>query len=81
MPSELIPIYQELQKVYNLILSSDDKRLILLNKIQYGRTGDVWNQMGRLFNTFIYEKLEGKIPNKAWFTRMVYENLRRTVES
>lgn len=81
MPSELIPIYQELQKVYNLILSSDDKKLILLNKIQYGRTGDVWNQMGRLFNTFVYEKLEGKIPNKAWFTRMVYENLRRTVES
>lgn len=114
---ELIPIHQELQRVYNLILNDDNMRFILLNEINYTvGTGEIWNQMGRFFKKFIYSELQEeislekeeieklkaknkkkpkrcrlkeipttkiveKIPNKAWFARMVYENLRRTVES
>ena len=104
MPVELIPIHQELQRVYNLILNDDTMRFILLNKINYTvGTGEIWNQMGEYFKEFVYSELQeevsldrkenknkknrptikivDKIPNKAWFARMVYENLRRTVES
>ena len=113
MPIELIPIHQELQRIYNLILDDDNKRFILLNEINYTvGTGEIWNQMSRLFKDFVYSELQEevsltkeeieslkiknkknrlkeipttkiveKIPNKAWFARMVYENLRRTVES
>ena len=104
MPVELIPIHQELQRVYNLILNDDTMRFILLNKINYTvGTGEIWNQMGEYFKKFVYSELQeevsldrkenknkknrptikivDKIPNKAWFARMVYENLRRTVES
>lgn len=113
MPVELMPIHQELHRIYNLILDDDKKRFILLNKINYQvGNGEVWNQMGRLFKDFIYSELQEevpltkeeieslktknkkyklkeipttkiieKIPNKAWFARMIYENLRRTVES
>lgn len=82
MPSELKPIHQELQKVYNLMLNDDAIRHALLNEINYNTgIGNIWNQMGELFKEFIYSELKGKIPNKAWFTRMIYENLRRTVES
>lgn len=82
MPDELIPIHQELQRVYNLMLQDDAIRHTLLNEIDYNTgIGNVWNQMGRLFNRFVYSELQGKIPNKAWFARMFYENLRRTVES
>lgn len=118
MPVELIPIHQELQRIYNLILNDDNMRFILLNEINYTvGTGEIWNQMGRLFKKFIYSELQEevplseeeieklkannkkkkskkyrlkeipttktveKIPNKAWFARMIYENLRRIVES
>ena len=117
MPVELIPIHQELQRIYNLILNDNNMRFILLNEINYDTgTGNIWNQMGDYFKEFIYSelqeevplskeeietlktknkkkpkryrlkeilttKIKEKIPNKAWFTRMIYENLRRTVES
>ena len=117
MPVELIPIHQELQRVYNLILNDDNMRFVLLNKINYNTgTGNIWNQMGECFKEFVYSELQEeiplskeeieklktknkknpkryrlkeihttkvieKIPNKAWFARMIYENLRRTVES
>lgn len=82
IPGELIPIHQELQRVYNLILDDDPMRNILMNKIDYTvGVGKVWNQMGQCFKAFVYGELQDKIPNKAWFARMVYENLRRTVES
>ena len=117
MPVELIPIHQELQRVYNLILNDETMRYILLNKIDYTvGVGEIWNQMGRLLKEFVYSELQEeiplseeeietlkaknkrkrkkyrlkeilttkiieKIPNKAWFARMIYENLRRTVES
>lgn len=104
MPVELIPIHQELQRVYNLILNDNNMRFILLNKINYQvGTGDIWNQMGEYFKEFVYSELQeevplskeenknkknrpttkimDKIPYKSWFARMIYENLRRTVES
>lgn len=117
MPVELIPIHQELQRIYNLILNDNNMRFILLNKINYNTgNGNIWNQMGEYFKEFIYSELQEeiplnkeeieeltvknkkrrkkyrlkeiptvkvieKIPNKAWFARMIYENLRRTVES
>jgi len=117
MPVELIPIHQELQRIYNLILDDENKRYILLNKIDYTvADGDIWNEMARYFKEFIYAELKEevplskeeieeltiknnrrrkknrlktipttkiveKIPNKAWFARMIYENLRRLVES
>ena len=113
MPVELIPIHQELQRVYNLILNNNNMRYILLNEINYNTgTGNIWNQMGEHFKEFVYSELQeeiplskeklkaknkkkpkkyrqkettikvvDKIPNKAWFARMIYENLRRTVES
>ena len=117
MPVELIPIHQELQRVYNLILDNNAMRYILLNKINYDTgNGKIWTQMEKYFREFVYSELQEeiplseeeieslktknkkkrkkyrlkeipitrtveKIPNKAWFARMMYENLRRTVES
>ena len=117
MPDELIPIYQELQRVYSLILKDESMRHILLNEINYNTgNGNIWNQMGKFFKGFIYSELQEEIllskeeidtlktknkkkpkryrlneipttkivdtiPNKAWFVRMLYENLRRIVES
>lgn len=117
MPVELIPIHQELQRVYNLILNDDTMRYILLNEINYNvGLGDARTQIERALKKFVYSELQeeiplseeeieklkaknkkkpkryrlkeipttkivDKIPNKAWFARMVYENLRRRLES
>ena len=63
MPVELIPIHQELQRIYNLILNNDNMRFILLNKINYSTgTGNIWNQMGEFFKEFVYSELQEEIP-------------------
>lgn len=91
MPVELIPIYEELQRIYNLILKNENFRNILLNNINYEQfRSNVFRQMHSYFQGFVNQqleienktgKIEYKIPNKAWFSRMMYERLRQLVMS
>ena len=63
MPVELIPIHQELQRVYNLILNNESMRYILLNKINYDTgNGNIWTQMEKYFREFVYSELQEEIP-------------------
>ena len=78
MPDELIPIYDFLQNELNYFLSDENSRKIL-NQIDLSQhKGRVWIDMKDLFKWRV-EKWE--IHNKAWHSFIVFENLRRELES
>jgi IS605 OrfB family transposase len=82
MPEQLIPIYDFLQKELNEILSDKYYREEL-EKIDYlVHKGKVWMEMNKIFadrvkrwDNFIH------MHNKAWYARILFENIRREVQS
>lgn len=78
MPIELIPIYDFLQDELNFFLSNDTSREIL-NQIDFTQhKGNVWRQMRDLLKWRIKD---WKIHNKTWHSYILFENLRRELES
>lgn len=78
MPSELIPIYDFLQDELNFILSNDETR-VLLDKIDLSKLrGDVWRDMR---DSLKFRIKDWPLHNKAWHAFILFENLRRELES
>ena len=78
MPSELIPIYDFLQNELNFILSNDETRA-LLDKIDLSKLrGDVWRDMR---DSLKFRIKDWPLHNKAWHSYILFENIRRELES
>ena len=78
MPSELIPIYDFLQNELNFILSNDETRA-LLDKIDLSKLkGDVWRDMR---DSLKFRIKDWPLHNKAWHSYILFENIRRELET
>ena len=78
MPSELIPIYDFLQNELNFILSNDETRAILENIDLSKLKGDVWRD---LRDGLKWRIKDWPLYNKAWHSYILFENIRRELES
>lgn len=78
MPSELIPIYDFLQNELNFILSNDETRAILENIDLSKLKGDVWRD---LRDGLKWRIKDWPLHNKAWHSYILFENIRRELES
>lgn len=78
MPEELIPIYDFLQNELNYFLSDEDSRVALNSIDMTQHRGNVWRQMRDLFSNRIKN---WSLHNKTWHSYILFENLRRELES
>ena len=78
MPVELIPIYDFLQNELNFILSNNETRTIL-NKIDLSQhRGNVWRE---LRDNLKWRIKDWTIHNKTWHSYILFENIRRELQS
>ena len=78
MPLELIPIYDFLQNELNFILSNDKTRAIL-DKIDLSKhRGDVWRE---LRDNLKFRIKDWPLHNKTWHSYILFENIRREIQS
>ena len=78
MPNELIPIYDFLQDELNFILSNNETRAIL-NKIDLSQhRGNVWRE---LRDNLKWRIKDWTIHNKTWHSYILFENIRRELQS
>lgn len=73
---ELENIYEKLQEAENLILSNNKLRQELMSIDFSLMRGKIWIIMAQKFSTSINKELQD-VPNKSWYKRILYENLRR----
>lgn len=78
MPIEIIPLYNFLQDEMNFLLSDNNSRAVLNNIDLSQHKGNIWIEMNNLFNDRIND---WTIHNKAWHARILFENLRRELQS
>lgn len=78
MPNELIPIYDFLQNELNFFLSDKSSRILLEQIGITQHKGNVWIEMRDLLKSRIEN---WGIHNKAWHSYILFENLRRELES
>lgn len=85
-PEEMLPLYLVLQEAENVLLSNPITRNILIHKIDYHQhKGNVWRAMRDKLQPIVTElltkpsKITGGpvISNVAWYSYILYENLRR----
>lgn len=82
MPKELIPLYDILQSELNYVLSNEQIRHKILHEVDYSKhKGDILTQYTRLFGEVRERSVWESVPSKAWYFRMLLENVRRTYES
>ena len=78
MPVELIPIYDFLQAELNFILSNNKTRAIL-NKIDLSQhRGNIWRE---LRDNLKWRIKDWTIHNKTWHSYILFENIRRELQS
>lgn len=78
MPLELIPIYDFLQNELNFILSNDETRT-LLDMIDLSKhRGDVWRE---LRDNLKFGIKDWPLHNKTWHSYILFENIRREIQS
>ena len=82
MPEQLIPVYDFLQKELNEILSDEHYRKEL-ERIDYSiHRGKVWIEMNKIFAERVKKWDDfAHMHNKAWYARILFENIRREVQS
>lgn len=78
MPPPIIPIYDFLQEEMNSVLDDEDYRSKLQELDLTQHRGNTWKDMKNIFNPRVKT---WKINNKAWYARILYENLRRELQS
>lgn len=83
MPEQLVPLYEILQEELNYVLSNNDIRNKILHEVDYSKhKGDILTQYAKLFGNALQDRPNwDNIANKAWYFRMLAENVRRTYES
>lgn len=78
MPELVIPIYDFLQNELNAILSNDGYREKLNALDLTKHKGNLWRDMNDIFKDRVNT---WSINNKSWYARILYENLRRELQS
>ena len=78
MPTELIPIYDFLQNELNFILSNDETRAILNNIDLSKLRGDIWRD---LRDNLKFRIKDWPLHNKTWHSYILFENIRREIQS
>jgi len=78
MPVELIPIYDFLQNELNFILSNPETRDLLNNIDLSLHKGNIWREMRDVLKWRINE---WTLHNKTWHSYILFENLRRELNS
>ena len=78
MPDELKPIYDFLQNELNFILSNAETRAIL-DKIDLSKLrGDIWRD---LRDNLKFRIKDWPLHNKTWHSYILFENIRREIQS
>ena len=76
MPSELIPLYELLNEVYNSILNNPTF-INQLKQVDYSEhRGKVRDNLHKILGSYIYSKIN-ELPVKSWYARTIYEQLTR----
>lgn len=76
MPSELIPLYDLLNWVYNSILNNPTF-ISQLKQVDYSKhRGKVRDNLHKILGPYIYSKINS-LPVKSWYARTIYEQLTR----
>ena len=78
MPNELIPIYDFLQNELNFILSNNETRDLLNNIDLSLHKGNIWREMRDVLKWRIKD---WTLHNKTWHSYILFENLRRELNS
>ena len=78
MPVELIPIYDFLQNELNFILSNNETRDLLNNIDLSLHKGNIWREMRDVLKWRINE---WELHNKTWHSYILFENIRRELNS
>ena len=78
MPVELIPIYNFLQDELNFILSNPETRDLLNNIDLSLHKGNIWREMRDVLKWRINE---WELHNKTWHSYILFENIRRELNS
>ena len=78
MPNELIPIYDFLQDELNFILSNKKTRNLLNNIDLSLYKGNIWREMRDVLKWRINE---WELHNKTWHSYILFENIRRELNS
>lgn len=78
MPVELIPIYDFLQNELNFILSNKKTRDLLNNIDLSLHKGNIWREMRDVLKWRINE---WTLHNKTWHSYILFENIRRELQS
>ena len=78
MPDELKPIYDFLQDELNFILSNDETRAVLDNIDLSKLRGDVWRDMR---DNLKWRIKDWTLHNKTWHSYILFENIRRELQS
>ena len=78
MPEPLIPIYNFLQSELNAILDNNGYRTQLKELDLRKHKGNLWRDMRDIFLDRVNN---WTINNKAWYARILYENIRRELQS
>lgn len=80
-PEPLIPVYDRMAEAFDTILSTPHLRKGVLSVDTSLRRGDQWRMMRKIIGDDVRELLGSDFPNRAWHSRMIFEQLRRMVES
>ena len=78
MPEELKSVYDFLQNELNFILSNDETRIILDNIDLSKHRGDVWRD---LRDNLKFRTKDWPLHNKTWHSYILFENIRRELQS
>ena len=81
MPTELIPIYDFIQKKLNQFLSNPAFRSKLLALDFSQHRGNVWRDIRDIVGKEELTSWKGEIPNPVWYFYMLCDNLLRIVKS
>ena len=78
MPEELKSVYDFLQNELNFILSNDETRIILDNIDLSKHRGDVWRDFR---DNLKFRTKDWPLHNKTWHSYILFENIRRELQS
>jgi hypothetical protein len=77
-PDELLPLYDFLQKELIFFLSDEESRKLIASVDYTQHRGNVWREMNKKLGARVKT---WPISNRAWYGIMLFENIRREVQS
>ena len=80
-PETLVPLYDKMSEVFNTILSDPSLRAGVVSVDPTLSRGNYVNEMRHVIGDEVRDLLGSDFPNKAWHSRIVFEQLRRMVVS